>query len=121
MLSSLVSSCFFQTLEIVLESQEGDLEGAIEALLEMAKDTQPTSSGDEGGGGGDGGGRNERRREVSHDPVAFEVPHQHPIIQRDTQIRTDEMIARRMQVSSSRSENKFSPFFFLPVGEEKSN
>jgi len=67
-----------KTLEIVLEAQEGDLEAAIEAMLEMVKDSEPPEPAVGGG-------------------PAFEVPRQHPILERDTQIRTDEMMARRMQ------------------------
>ena len=102
-LQSMFPNVEYETLEIVLESQEGDLEAAIEAMLEMVKDSEPSGS-----GGGD------RRVEES---AAFEGPPAvHPIIERDTQIRTDEMIARRMQeqiISEALQEQ--TPTCFTPI------
>ena len=86
---------------------DGDLEAAIEALLEMVKDASPAPS-------GSGGGRRETERLPGG--AAFEVPRQHPVLERDTQIRTDEMIARRMQEQIfSEALQEQTPTCFSPI------
>ena len=85
----------------MLESQQGDVEAAIEVLLEMAKDSAPSGSGSSGGG---------------RATVAPEAPQQHPILERDTQIRTDEALARHMQDQIfSEALQEQTPTCFSPI------
>ena len=100
-----------QTLEIVLESQEGDLEAAIDAMLQMCKDSEEVPSSSEAS--------QPRRAVVSGFkgarpavPVPVSVPDdpfaepRNPVIERDDQIRADEMLARSMQVSKEKKRQK---------------
>ena len=81
----------------MLESQEGDLEAAIEAMLQMSQEIEPQPA------------------TMTAAAAAFVEP-VNPVIQRDDQIRADEMLARTMQeqiINETLQEQ--TPTCFTPI------
>jgi hypothetical protein len=109
-LESMFPNVEYETLEIVLESQEGNLEAAIEAMLQMSKDSEVPSSSESAGGF-----KGALPVVSVPDPDPFAGP-RNPVIERDDQIRADEMLARSMQqqiISSALQEQ--TPTCFTPI------